>query len=630
MIFHSITIKNFRTVGKSEITIPFPEAPGLYYMRGRNEVDSRLTGNAAGKSTVWEALCWLLYGKTSEGLKAEAICNWDSEKGGTSVSLAFSFPDEEAVEWYLTRTWKPNSWTLSHAAEFITDEEVIDLTKDESNPILNDLRMEYEVFLTTVFLPQEGATFLDLKAEAQTTMFSKILGLERWTEYSAKASKMAGDVDRDNRRLEAQVAELKGRLDEGVVDYARQIAKFEEDRTRRLDSLQADYQKALDQHARVKVRREEHQDLTAGLQDQLDQAVEAEQVAAGIVRDLTDAMHDLLAHSKLLKAKAHELKVELEDLKANKECPTCGHTLSQSRRDQCLEDLVNHLKRIDKDPVWATLSRAEADLDQALKDLDRCEARRDKINDEYDRHLKEKQDMDRQLQSLDRDLDRMEDEAERIESERNPFREAQKEASGRARSLQDALKQAQQGLDKGYELFALYSLWIRGFKEVRLFEIRSSLDELTLEVNNALISLGMPGWSLHFDVDKENRKGGVQRGFNVTVRSPHTDKAVPWAAWSGGEKQRLRLAATMGLSNLVRSRSGVSLPVEAWDEPTKGLSPEGVQDLLATLEHRARVEQRAIWIIDHTAHEFGSFAGGVTMVKTQHGAQVEYDLGKYN
>ena len=31
---------------------------GLYFLRGRNEVQPRLGSNGSGKTTLWRALCW--------------------------------------------------------------------------------------------------------------------------------------------------------------------------------------------------------------------------------------------------------------------------------------------------------------------------------------------------------------------------------------------------------------------------------------------------------------------------------------------------------------------------------------------------------------------------------------------
>ena len=114
----------------------------------------------------------------------------------------------------------------------------------------------------------------------------------------------------------------------------------------------------------------------------------------------------------------------------------------------------------------------------------------------------------------------------------------------------------------------------------------------------------------------------VSRGFAVHVRSPHNPRPVPWAAWSGGESQRLRLAAQEGLGNLIRASTGSDVPLEVWDEPTDGLSDSGISDMLDSLSARAASERRQIWVIDHRALDYGGFDGEVTVVKGPGGSRV--------
>jgi len=109
----------------------------------------------------------------------------------------------------------------------------------------------------------------------------------------------------------------------------------------------------------------------------------------------------------------------------------------------------------------------------------------------------------------------------------------------------------------------------------------------------------------------------------VSVLSPHNDRAVPWEAWSGGERQRLIVAAQMGLANLSRARTGADIDLEVWDEPTTGMSPQGVDDLLEALHTRALREQRQVWVVDHRTLGFSNFAGNCGVVKTETGSHFD-------
>jgi exonuclease SbcC len=240
------------------------------------------------------------------------------------------------------------------------------------------------------------------------------------------------------------------------------------------------------------------------------------------------------------------------------------------------------------------------------------------LDDAVTAHSKARQ----ELQKHERWLDELEDKHAALKAAVNPFDAIEEKTAAKLQTLSDERDDVQAQHDASDAKTRLYSFWARGFKDLRLQLIAEALTELEIEVNSSVEALGLVGWSLLFQVDRETKGGNVKRGFSVLVKSPHNDNPVPWEAWSGGETQRLRLAANMGLSDLIRSRTGATIPLEVWDEPTQGLSEQGVQDLLEALASRARVEQRTIWIVDHHSHAFGDFKGSALVVKAPSGSRI--------
>lgn len=614
----SLTIENFRAFRERQV-FNFPQSPGLYFMQGRNEVDPRLGGNGAGKSSIWEALRWLIEGKTSKGLKAGDICNWDRSKG-VKVELHYRIGGND---YFVRRTWGPISWTYALVEDNVPT-GWLDLTKSEENPFLADLGLNGSTLQHSIMMAQGADMFLDLKRDAQAEMFGQVLGLERWLDYSARAGKLASAQDAICRRLESQVAELQGQL-KAAKDYTELIAEFEDKRKRRLATLDQDHQALMQQRKALK---DGAAKLTPEAREELAHAVKSERNAVTALGMLCDDLEKELREVEFEVAGyrgrlEHEQKT-LKALDTGDVCPTCNQPFkfhSKESADQIIEratTLTSMATKITKrrdslrDKLDAAIEREEGargilrDKEQAL--------------DDHDRRLRE---FDVKLSSIDRQLDQIEDDADRIEQEPNPYRALQNEAQGLTRTTQERLSEARQGLDAAQEKNSLYAFWVRGFKDLRLQQIAEALTELEIEVNSSIAELGLKGWELRFEVDRETKGGSIQRGFAVTVLSPHNHRPVPWESWSGGEKQRLRVAANMGLSNLIRSRMGVDLALEVWDEPSMGLSAEGVHDLLMTLERRARVEQRQIWIVDHTSRSFGHFAGEVTIVKDADGSRIE-------
>lgn len=613
-------INGFRSFA-SEQKFHFPQAPGLYFMRGENRKEPRLGANGAGKSTVWEALCWVLFGKTSRGLKAGDTGQWGSKRG-TSVHLVFESDITGTRTLYcVKRTWKPNSWVLVN----MSADNSTDLTKDGTNPLLAMLRLQFEPFLHSVFMSQRGDMFLDLKPEPKAQLFSSVMDLDKWLQYVSAASASAEAQDKQSRKLESEQASLRGQLEaSGTEDLEASADEFERKRKTKLAQIGDDYAKALKRAEQAKLRANlalSDADKVCGdaahVFKNCDEAEAEERFALRQLRAAEDTLIGL--QRDLDHAEKHNTAVQ-----RGEGCPTCGRPFN-SREQAELEVQADELygeARVAANQAQKVVNDLRQEwerINKLLQEIRRC---RDEVQCLEDDANAEVRNARRDHELEERKLDQLEEEAERLEQEKNPFADMLETNQERLQRARDKHHQVSAQLDRSHEKYALYSFWVRGFKEVRLQLIAEALEQLEIEVNNELTALGLINWELHFDVDSETKKGTLSRGFSVSVLSPHNDERVPWEAWSGGESQRLRLAAQCGLANLIRDRTGCELGLEVWDEPTEGLSEEGITDLMNALKERAIREGRTIWVVDHRSLGYGGFDGTVTVVKDDKGSRL--------
>ncbi len=619
-----LIITNFRSVRAAQEFV-FPEQPGLYFMAGVNEVEPRLGANAAGKSTVWDALFWCLYDRTPAGLRAGDVNNWGAGKG-TEVSLII---EDDGIEYTVTRRWGPISWKL-RARDLIGDkgdfDDEFDVDgKDPGNAVATLIRLGPDTFLQSVLMSQDGDMFLDLSGTDQAELFSRVMGLDAWLTRSRAASEAAAHQDGISRRLESEQAELRGMLTAAEnEDFAGQADDWEAGRKRRLSALADEYEAAIDKNRELKAARDETAEEETNRRAIYQLTKDA---AEGPRKDTGRAIADRSDYASMLAAdqrRLEEVEAKLEELKETSTCPTCGLHVRKSEMFEASRKLSAEAAKLTR-TVQATQkaaaganTRAQA-LESAQERLDKAEqdARWD-LDDAIDRAAAARRD----LQFSESRLDDMERTAERLGKEVNPFADMVSRSADRVKSLRVSLAAIREDLDASEDRRSRLAYWVTGFKEIRLREISEALNELEIEVNSCCTALGLVDWELRFQVDRETKGGSLKRGFSVLVKSPHNRQAVPWAAWSGGEKQRLRLAGQMGLADLIRSRTGAGFPLEVWDEPTNALTPGGVDDLLESLAARARAEGRQIWLVDHRTHNFGGFAGGAVVTKTAAGSQI--------
>jgi exonuclease SbcC len=158
-------------------------------------------------------------------------------------------------------------------------------------------------------------------------------------------------------------------------------------------------------------------------------------------------------------------------------------------------------------------------------------------------------------------------------------------------------------------------MWSAAYKEIRLTEIDETLQELQLATNRHIEVLGLENWKVEFRTERENKSGTITNTFNTLIYPSGQSNPIPFESYSGGESQRLQLAVTAALSEILLSRAGIDTNIEIYDESSKALSREGIVDLLECLKERAFTLQRSIYFVDHTMIESGHFDSIITIEK---------------
>lgn len=552
-----IELQGFRTYNKLE-TLDLTTKPGLVHLAGANHDDPTLGGNAAGKSSLWEGVCWVAYGKTSEGLRGPELATWGKGQG------IYGMLHVNGAK--ILRTWGPIKLHLNGE----------DATQEEIDKVLG---ATFDQFLSRTFISQHADKFLDLTATEKTDLLAGVLGLDQWSERSVRAdiASRAAGVELSGRRERA--AALNASI--GVLesqDYAALAARWD----RRVSTeARAD---------RAAIYREEG--IAAGLE------VEGNRLrrVVDVAREKTVAAErqhsDASARKRSLDAEYDALKQARE----GKTCPTCGTALKAGTASPLA-------------PLAALVNGAHRDHALCHSELRLCEREEDDARRPLDSTLLELARVNTDRVALKRVMAAA---AKAI----NPFTDLAKTQEVEVAKQKSELATCLAATHALEARKAHHEFWVKGFKDVRLFLVAEALQQLEVETNSSLVELGLHGWSIKYRPDSETKSGGVRRGFAVLIEAPTNPHPVPWEAWSGGERQRLRVAAQMGLSNLISDYTGVDALVEVWDEPSNGMSEQGISDLLLALSRRAVAHNRQVWVVDHRSLASGLFDSTVLAVKS--------------
>lgn len=590
-----------------EAKINFGRDPGLYFLCGQNDIEPELGSNGVGKSTVWSALCWILYGKTPEGLRAGTLKSWQLEKGGYSGSVTIG-------KHKIKRRWKPNKLTL--------DGKIV--TQDTIDQILC---MNFDIFLCAVLMAQSGRTFLDLPAATKMDLFSDVLQLERWESYSREAGRMVSMLDGHLLSSEKQYSKLEGRLEgldvEDLEDRAKSWGLLKKEELKKVAFELRESKRIRSRYLTLRNKSQKGLDKIKGEVNELSQKLEQlEESKKECKTELYGFRFKIALFDGKIKT-GLEKSNNLEGI--DRECPLCEQTVNREQVVEILSLIKSELRKFSS--KRKALNMRVKKTTNKLKRLEEEFSRTDK-----NIRKAEKEEIVRSSRLHDYEVDaegqkeiavglkRMLDKGKR---EKNPYKAMVEKSRKKEKALQVSLDKCGKKINKIRERQELNKYWIRGFKDLRLYLIEEALEQLEIETNANLYRLGLQDWQIHFTLVRKTKSGGLSSGFNVMVQSPYNHEQIPFEAWSGGERQRLRIAGTMGFMSLVSARAGLKFNLEVYDEPTQGLSPEGIDCLLQSLQARAEELKKCIWLVDHHSLQFGGFKQIMTVRKTAQGSVIE-------
>lgn len=581
---------------------------GVHYVAGRNEVEPRLGSNGAGKSSIWDALCWCLYGRTASGLRGSDIKTWGS-KAHAFVRVMVRIDGEKRL---IVRSTKTNGLWIDGK---VCDQKAID----------DLVGMSYAIFPHAILVGQGQPLFLDLKPTAKMSLLSEALDLDRWESRSAEAKKAVQAIDRDKASMEGRCAELQRTAADGEQQLKRLEEKSEDweieerNKSNTRGKALADAKKAL-----------AHAEKTQGVHDLALDGAETEARATRKKRDLKEKEYsEAVATVGGVAAAVSVLMQNLADSdqeanEAGDTCRLCGQSLKGTALAKHRKDAKKKLAALEADlkvnrDMLSDLTKSRDKLREECRKLsEELRGFEDKADDARDGFTRAQA----AVSDCKARIKQMEKEAAATEATLNPFSDLLKQAKAQARKIEEAQ----------VEVLAIVALleakrarthyWVQGFKNVRLYLLQEVLDELTGVAQTLLGQIGLEDWIIEFSMERETQSGKVLPELRCNIFKPGLEVGAKWENWSGGEAQRLRLVGAVALSQVLLRRIGVDCGLLILDEPTRHLSAQGVLEMIDFLIDLGRDYQ--IFYIDHAARETKRFASTLTVRKDVKGSRIEH------
>jgi len=542
--FKKITWSNFLSTGQHPTTVNLD----------KNQTTLIIGSNGAGKSTILDALTFVLYGKSFRKINKSQLINSTNEKG-CLVEIEF---DVNSVHWKIQRGIKPNIFKI-----YRNDEEL-----DQSASAIdqqkwleqNVLKMNYKSFTQIVILGSSTfVPFMQLPTSARREVVEDLLDIKIFSSMNDVIKGKIRSIREEVKTLELKKESLKDKVDM-QKDF---IHKIESQSKEDIDSKLSKIASLNDEVEKCFSQSMEKEDVLSTLKEQLKEFENAQER----LREYGSIKGKLSQRIQTI-VKEHKFFTE------NTVCPTCN---------QDIEELFRVNRISDSQSKAEELREGFEKLQSAIKNEELRESQFKSLSTQISEILNDISSFNVQITGFQRQIRGLESEIQTITSQienRNTEHEKLEVLRENLDKTYDELVERKENIT--YHDF-IYSLLKDGGVKAKI--IKKYLPLINQQVNKYL---QMMDFYINFKLDEE---------FNETVESPiHEDFSYP--SFSEGEKMRIDLALLFTWREIARVKNSVNTNLLIMDEVfDSSLDGFGTDEFLKII--RYTIKDANIFVISH-------------------------------
>ena len=542
--FKTIRWKNFLSTGNQWTQLDFE----------KNDTTLIIGSNGAGKSTVLDALTFVLFNKPFRKINKPQLVNTVNEKD-CKVEIEFNVGTRE---YKVIRGIKPAVFEIHVDGKMLNqDAAAADQQKYLEN---NILKLNYKSFTQIVILGSSTfVPFMQLPAAGRREVIEDILDIRIFSAMNS----IIKDKIRQNRE-EVKVLDLKkGNLADKVDMQKEFIRHLEEE-------AQQEIERKKNKISELNLNIKTYTDNVSSLQKQ-------ENVQRSTLESLsfdTSKIRKLGNLRGKITQKVSTLTKELKFFEDNTVCPTCTQSIEDEFRLNKIADAQNKEQE---------LTQGLNDLETAIKEEEERESQWIALSKEVSKLSNDISQNNTRISGLQRQVGDLGNEIQRITDQlqnRNTEHEKLNELQEQLNSIYDQLVESKE--DGQYKEF-VYSLLKDG--GVKTSIIKKYLPLINRQVNKYL---QMMDFYINFTLDEE---------FNEKVQSPiHED--FSYASFSEGEKMRIDLALLFTWREVAAFKNSTNTNLLIMDEVfDSSLDGFGTDEFLKII--RYVIKGANIFVISH-------------------------------
>ena len=595
--FNNIKLKNFMSFGKAEISLT---NCGYTLVSGINQsFEDMAKSNGSGKSSIWEALSWVLTGETIRGTKD--VVNKFAE-GGTRVDIDFEI---DKTKYNLVRTKEDE--------DLGTNLKIYVNGQDKSGKGIRDSEKLLEQLLPDITAQLIGSVVILGQGLPQRFSNNTPSGRKEVLEKLSKSDFMIEDI-------KEKLSKRKSELNEILKQFENEIVSIESKSSIYKDMLDKDNKELieLEKTSIIDITNEitqQEQELESVLSSIDTQTKEVElysekldgarklytettlKFAEEVSQKEKEFEADLLQtsiESTKLSTEINSLSTEIKRLESVKDtCPTCGQKLPDIHKVDTTELVAKHAELVEQlSKTNLTLDSLERDKATSVKELkDKhketlldLEKQGKDIKCEYEERVNQLDKLNQTKSTLSLKLDKLKLNKDNHTTKIRDIKENIKDTENKLNSLlekltyniveRDATKNRLEAITK------MTTIATRDFRGFLLSSIIEFISNKSKEYAKEI-----------FDTDKITFK---LDGNNIYIG--YNDKQ--YENLSGGEKQKVDLIIQFAIRDMLSRYLDFSSNILVLDEIFDNLDEVGCQKVLNLISNKL-VDIESIFIITH-------------------------------
>ena len=542
--FKKITWSNFLSTGQHPTTVNLDQ----------KQTTLIIGSNGAGKSTILDALTFVLYGKSFRKINKAQLINSTNDKG-TLVEIEF---DLNSTRWKIQRGIKPNIFKI-----YRNDEEL-----DQSHSAndqqkwleQNVLKMNYKSFTQIVILGSSTfVPFMQLPVSSRREVVEDLLDIKIFSSMNDVIKGKIRSIREEVKTLDLKKESLMDKVDmqKNFIDKIESQSKEDVDsKSQKIDSLNEEVEKCFAESM-------EKEDILSKLKEQLTEFENAQ-----------ERLREYGSIKGKLSQRIQTLVKEHKFFSDNTVCPTCDQNIEESFRVNRISDSQNKAEE---------LREGFEKLQSAIKDEELRESQFKLLSSQISKTLNDISSFNVQITGYQKQIRGLESEIQTITSQvENRNIEHQK-----LEELRDNLNKTYDDLVKSKDKISYYDFIYSLLKDggVKAKIINKYLPLINQQVNKYL---QLMDFYINFTLDNE---------FNETVESPiHED--FSYSSFSEGEKMRIDLALLFTWREIARVKNSVNTNLLIMDEVfDSSLDGFGTDEFLKII--RYIIKDANIFVISH-------------------------------